>query len=171
MPPAATNHIPLRKSQQMFLPRGQQHFGATKNHCLAINRPSWGKQSASFQNTKLSPKNAFETVRPQTQGGDYLNSTMQSSVRKRAGRGRNTSDSFGEDLVNEGSFDSLNEIKIDGMSQFKKECLETETIIDRDGRLCHMNKLHENTDTNEYETEAQMQELVIAEHCSPRLLV
>ena len=150
----------------MFLPRGQQHFGATKNHCLAINRPSWGKES-----TKLSLNNVLGSARPQTQGADYLNSTMQSSQRKRAGRGRNTNDCFGEDIVNGGSFDSLNEIKIDGMSQFKKECLETESIIDRDGRLCHMGKLHENTDTNEYETEAQMLELVIAEHCSPRLLV
>ena len=48
-------------------------------------------------------------------------------------------------MVNERSIDeSLNELKVHGISQFRKECLETEQV-ESPYNVCLMNKLHENT--------------------------
>ena len=78
---------------------------------------------------------------------------------------------YDEDMVNEQRIDeSLNEIKVFGISQFKKECQETEQIEDP-YNVCLMSKLHEDMQTQEIEDVTTIKDVILAEHCSPRQLV
>lgn len=60
-------------------------------------------------------------------------------------------------------------LRVEGVPQFSKEVTELKQRPDL--KLCHMMKLHENGDTEEFEDRNSIQEVIIAEHISPRQLI
>ena len=73
-----------------------------------------------------------------------------------------------EDMLSNESINSLDEIKVIGIGQFEKECFETSRL---QNEVCHMNALHENSMSDDADEFYGSNEMIFAEHCSPRTLV
>ena len=66
--------------------------------------------------------------------------------------------------------DCLKEIKVQGVSQFKREYEQTKDL-ETARRVCHMGKLYTNPATGESENAFEIKpDETLIEHCSPRIL-
>ena len=77
-----------------------------------------------------------------------------------------------EDMLQNPSMESLKQLKVVGISQFNKECEQTQNLPKK-RQVCLMSKLYTNPETGERYNVGDMDgkdEVTIAEHCSARLL-
>jgi len=75
-----------------------------------------------------------------------------------------------EEMLDPSCFESLDQLKVVGMSQFTKEEEQTRDL-GPSRQVCDMNKLYINTDTGEkIDAHTQHDEVILEEHCSPRIL-
>lgn len=77
-----------------------------------------------------------------------------------------------EEMLDPSCFESLDQLKVVGLSQFTKEEEQTRDL-DPSRQVCDMNKLYVNTETGEkidVHTITEHDEVILEEHCSPRIL-